>query len=477
MRTTAFIVPCLLTTALACADDITAFEPGTTTDPSTGDAEVGTEADADADTEPDTDTDTGEDATCGNGVVEPGELCDDGNAVDNDYCSNACTSACALQWHRGHDDLPVTGGYTTMGLVRDGAGNLVVGVRRPQGAVGEAWVAKFDPSGEGPLWTASLANPGGDSWVAALALGADDDVYATGSRLGVDGQDLFVARLGAEDGAELWAVEVDGALDASDDEGRALTATAGGVVVVGTMMEAEGDSDMWIAQLDFSGSTVWSQTHGGALAPNGFSLDEGAAIATAPDGSLRVAGRVYLDFDSTKVDVLELPPGGGAPTAVLSPHGDPGGRRWRATGLDVAADGALYVALVDDASPVGTFRIARYEPGEAQPTWALDNDDIAVDGDGSAWDLMRLRATADGPIVAGARVNAGYVEGPRQETWFVRLNADGVPTCYGGYGLEFDDGFSWPALPAGLVDEGPSVFVSGWSGSDAGFHLWLAEFG
>ena len=28
---------------------------------------------------------------CGNGIQEPPEVCDDGNTVDDDTCTNACT--------------------------------------------------------------------------------------------------------------------------------------------------------------------------------------------------------------------------------------------------------------------------------------------------------------------------------------------------------------------------------------------------
>lgn len=28
---------------------------------------------------------------CGNGVVDPGEACDDGNQYNNDECTNVCT--------------------------------------------------------------------------------------------------------------------------------------------------------------------------------------------------------------------------------------------------------------------------------------------------------------------------------------------------------------------------------------------------
>ncbi len=30
-------------------------------------------------------------AVCGDGVLDPGEECDDGNLINNDFCSNNCT--------------------------------------------------------------------------------------------------------------------------------------------------------------------------------------------------------------------------------------------------------------------------------------------------------------------------------------------------------------------------------------------------
>jgi cysteine-rich repeat protein len=54
-------------------------------------------------------------AVCGNGVVEPGETCDDGNDDDDDDCSAACASQCA----------PVAAAGCR-GLVAGGSGRLIV---------------------------------------------------------------------------------------------------------------------------------------------------------------------------------------------------------------------------------------------------------------------------------------------------------------------------------------------------------------
>ena|GEM_PF-3846148 len=41
---------------------------------------------------------------CGNGVVDPGEQCDDGNANDSDYCRSDCTLSEQSSCH----DLSIT---------------------------------------------------------------------------------------------------------------------------------------------------------------------------------------------------------------------------------------------------------------------------------------------------------------------------------------------------------------------------------
>jgi cysteine-rich repeat protein len=98
--------------AQACSDDGTRWEAcdcggadadadvdgdaGADTDVDGGaDADVEVEADADADTGGETDADVDDDEgettpVCGNGIVETGEQCDDGNTVQADGCHNDC---------------------------------------------------------------------------------------------------------------------------------------------------------------------------------------------------------------------------------------------------------------------------------------------------------------------------------------------------------------------------------------------------
>lgn len=65
------------------------------------------------------DADTGIEAVCGNGTVEPGEACDDGNTSDGDYCSSDCqtvTGRCGdgtLQSNESCDDGQITSNCDT----------------------------------------------------------------------------------------------------------------------------------------------------------------------------------------------------------------------------------------------------------------------------------------------------------------------------------------------------------------------------
>ena len=128
-----------LVCALAACTDASTDESSTTTSPGETNDEVGSEStseatDTSSDTtgsESDTTSETGEPepAVCGDGLVTGAELCDDGNAIDDDGCSNACEPRpCPLTWER--IDEPVTLTTTKLDntpLAELPNGNIVVG--------------------------------------------------------------------------------------------------------------------------------------------------------------------------------------------------------------------------------------------------------------------------------------------------------------------------------------------------------------
>ena len=55
---------------------------------------------------------TGDDSTCGDGIVSAGEACDDGNQIDFDACSNACTLPTCSDGARNGDESDIDCGGT-----------------------------------------------------------------------------------------------------------------------------------------------------------------------------------------------------------------------------------------------------------------------------------------------------------------------------------------------------------------------------
>jgi cysteine-rich repeat protein len=101
--------------------------PGSGTDAHTSaETSAATDSDTGTTTTTDTDTDTTdtttEDAdTCGDGVLDPGEQCDDGDQIDDDECTNKCTKTTCYDKKKNNSETDVDcgGGCAPCGL--DGA--------------------------------------------------------------------------------------------------------------------------------------------------------------------------------------------------------------------------------------------------------------------------------------------------------------------------------------------------------------------
>ena len=82
-----------LTFALSCGEpEAGEAEAGTETETAASESATGSETESDTGTDTETDTETGGDPECGNGIVDEGEDCDDGNAFEWDGCSNDCVA-------------------------------------------------------------------------------------------------------------------------------------------------------------------------------------------------------------------------------------------------------------------------------------------------------------------------------------------------------------------------------------------------
>jgi len=244
-------------------------------------------------------------AVCGNGVVEPGEFCDDGNTLPADACHPLCVEPYEAVWtaaydQSGFDDrgfaLAVddaagaiyVAGFTTAAevtgddllvqrydlergglewtwsrdagtatdraedLLVDGDGNVIVGgVETIEGTTERAWLASFDAAGV-------------LSWERHDALGSKLE----GVALADDGRIFGVGRTGSQGSSQTWhqwygadgtpqGEPVLGDDSTHDNRGvDAITVPGVGVQLAGIRF-SEDAPRLWTARYDATGALLW----------------------------------------------------------------------------------------------------------------------------------------------------------------------------------------------------------------------------
>lgn len=471
--------PAVLVSALllACTpDDGQAESDGDDADDTSGTSDTGTETGT---SETGTsETDTGEPAECGNGVVEGDEDCDDANEIDNDFCTNACTSPCALEWSVESPQQLDANSFGLSRIARGPTGDLyVVGQTSVGQPMPAAWVARYGPMGEGPIWESAVTGTPGEGWAYGITVDEAGDAYATGARPGPDGEDIWIARLASADGSQVWVHEHDGAAE-GDDWALDVELAADGLVAVGVIRDGDQDSDIWIRKLDFDGNELWTQTYSGAAAANGFSLDGGISLALAEDGAAYVAGQIYVDFETKDTILLRYGPDGSGPDLEQLVGAGGSGHDNYPHSLVRDAAGDLYLGIRDLESPVNSFRVHKLAGDSAELLWSLGNAELALgEGEDPAdWQMLRVSLAGDQLVLGGPRFAGDWDGGlGRWESWLGRVDSDGEVQCLAAYANPNDA--QEPRYITGLTDAAGEAVAVGWGGlPEGGFSMFLAGF-
>ncbi|MBX7080118.1 MAG: hypothetical protein K1X88_13060 [Nannocystaceae bacterium] len=289
----------------------------TMADSSTGDDASGSSTDGSGST-------TGTPASCGDGVVDEGEACDDANRVQGDGCNNDCVESGSVRWELlfdapagasdcGHDvaanaagTIAVSGeaanadqssydivvlsiapdGTVTWSDVYDSISNMESGGGSTDRAYGVAiedddeiivaghefldnvdaenvWVRKYDDAG-GTVWTRT----GPDTHTGrgyGVSVSDAGDVFVVGTH----GLYAFVTKYNTN-GVEYWTQERKGTdgCNGCDLFWRARPTDDGGVIVSGSYDNM--DADAAIVRMDGDGNDVWDDVIDSNMDNDGF---------------------------------------------------------------------------------------------------------------------------------------------------------------------------------------------------------------
>ncbi|MCX4240121.1 DUF4215 domain-containing protein [Paraliomyxa miuraensis] len=490
----------LLAVALGgCGDDLpmspsgsssSSGEPATTGSSTTAVVDEGTTSASTSETTAESGGDTGfppPRAECGNGYVEAGEECDDGNAEDEDGCNNACEVPCGLQWFELTLGPTLDSEIEGLAIARDANDQIVLAGRLREitvdmeGTVTEGddtvLVQSHDPTGA-MVWAQVLGTPDGDAIVAGVAVDGVGDVYVAATVDAADGgRAIRVTKLAADDGTSPWVHDFDGPFVGEDEIATGIAVGPDGQpVVTGQVRAGAGDDDVWLRKLDAAdGSEVWTQTYTGA-GSGGFSTDDGGPLAIGPDGSIYVLARIYEDFQTQRGTLLRFGPDGGPPQWTFVPTIGGADQTFEPVAVSVGADGRPVMGVLRAGGFVDFWVTALDASGQEQ--WTKSRADFEVADAGSDWLLEGLAHSGEELVVLGRYVNDQRLGGSSWwEAWVTRLDADGMPRCAVLQQAEYE-GLLPPSLRGYAVtatSDGSAVVTGEQTSSDE-LALWLGSF-
>ncbi len=412
------------TTQATTAEDPGSTAPQPTTDPTTTatteDASTTIEVLTDpttttsesASTSSNTDSDSGDmPGSCGDGMLDADEACDDGNTIDGDGCNADCQPSGQVSWsmlYGGGLGLP----DEAMGCDVDGTGSIhVVGAMGVAAGSDQFWVSKVSAEGD-TLWTQTQAGSAGlkDSG-RAVVVDAAEFVYAAGALNVIEQGDNVFVRKYAADGTALWSKSFNGSASLNDVVNAAAFTPDGGLLVGGATGTVDTGTDTWLRKYTSDGDAQWTRSYNGTAGSN----DATHAVALTADGYIYAAGQEQVPGEGSNIWLGKYDGDGNLLWSRLYNGG--ASKSDIAHGAVALADGSVVICGYEGADDAPWYSFVRRYDGAGLTVWTEVHE--GPEAAGALCYGLSLASNGD-LLVAGAAMIAGY-----REPWLRRLDQDG----------------------------------------------------
>ena len=356
-------------------------------------------------------TETTGPAVCGNGVIEPGEMCDDGNNEGGDGCEADCTLLAGEAWWQetidgGDEDLDR--GYD---VATDAAGNIyIVATVLDPFAKNDIFIRKYDPIGIS-IWTRNY-DGGVNLNDQGVAIAGDDAGFMV-----VAGRQT----LDANSGSVLWLSKCDPngqilwqATGAATDNIASLAMFSATQFIGGGTIKEGMDTNALLRRYDDQAEELWTVTYAGEAG----GPDSIASVAVNDAGDIYVTGREFTDATSFDAWVARYSAGGDEVWSVKV-DGPANGADWGGA-IAVSEEGWIAVGgrLDFGDAALGDAWIARYS-ADGDEVWTQTINGAMSGDDG----VSGIALTSGGEIVA---VGHEEVAGQGRDVWIRKLDGDGA---------------------------------------------------
>jgi len=296
--------------------------------------------------------------------------------------------------------------------------------------IGEATalVVAFDAEG-GERWSQVLAERGLAVAPGDVAVDDAGNAYvAVAVEQATGGRDVHVLALDGVDGSTLWTHEVVEPAADGDDEADAIALTPDGdVVLVATVRVADMNDDVYVRRIAAAdGTEVWTSTFDG-MAAGEFSTDNGGPVVVGDDGSVFTFVQPYVDFSTIRVTLLAYAADGGDPLWTFTPEQGGSVQEFFPVGVAVGDDGSVYVGYERLTSQV-EFWLAKLD-ADGGELWEFDREHFIVPGVGEDWRLTGIAFAPDrGPVAFGNYFTSEGDDG-WAEVWLAQLDPEAEIRC------------------------------------------------